>query len=50
MWGETTKLYAIIKTQNLHLDKEAVGSKDLKERDELEELEAELSSLKKEIL
>ena len=37
-------------TQALQLDKEEVESKDLKEKDQLEELEAELSLLKKELL
>ena len=37
-------------TQALQLDKEEVESKDIKEKDQLEELEAELSLLKKERL
>ena len=37
-------------TQALQLDKEEAKSKDLKEKDQLEELEAEVSLLKKEIL
>ena len=37
-------------TQALQLDKEEVESKDLKEKDQLEEQEAELSLLTKELL
>ena len=37
-------------TQALQLDKEEVESKDIKEKDQLEELEAELSLLKRERL